>query len=389
MSNIIDYIQWRGDLSLQLDSFNTVDNLILARLSYLDFNDLPPHGETLNSIAKRYIDSEEKMNPGLLLNEGNRPLLENTGRSQRFGSVVVKDFVSKIDLKTQLQFSAITYEIDKNSAYIAFRGTDDTIVGWKEDFNMTFMDVVPAQIEAADYLEDIISKYHYKSIYVGGHSKGGNLSVYASVKLAKTEKHRIINVFNNDGPGFKNSLINSSSYKDISDKIITLVPKSSIVGLLLEHEEHYKVVESNQKGIMQHDGFSWEVKGKDFVYLPELTEDALVLKKTSKAMLEKMSLEQREVFGTILFNILSVDESKTLTDLSNGGLGSLFKMSSNYSKMDWETKKIVLKTLSAFFDESYKSYMEVTELDQWRKKLKNWHRETKDEIDTFITKLIE
>ena len=239
MANIVDYIKWRGDLEFKVDPFNSVDNLILARLCYIEFDDLEPKGETLKRITSRYIDSEIKMNPGLLLNEGNKPLLEGAGLSKRFGNIVIKNFVSKIDPSIQLQFSAVTYEIDKKTAYIAFRGTDDTLVGWKEDFNMSFMDVVPAQIEASKYLNNVIDKDNYKNIYIGGHSKGGNLSVYSAVKSNKSVKNRIKSIYSNDGPGFKNSLTKSPEYKLIADKIIPLVPQSSIVGLLMEHEGNY------------------------------------------------------------------------------------------------------------------------------------------------------
>lgn len=387
MANIIDYLQWRGDLDFTTDPFNAVDNLILARLSYIDFDDLPPRGETLSLLSQRYIESEEKMNPGLLLNEGNIPLLEEAGLSKRFGSVKIGNYVNKIDHAAQLQFCAMTFELDRKTAYIAFRGTDDTLVGWKEDFNMSFMEVVPAQVEAAAYLEQVLSDSAYKTVYVGGHSKGGNLAVYSSMRLDKGQKSRLAAVYNNDGPGFQKALIKSAPYREIAPLIVTLVPQSSVVGLLLEHEEQYRVVESDKKGLMQHDCFSWKVKGRDFISLPELKSDAQLFDKTTKRALEKMSLEQREIFATVLFDLLSVDESKTLTDLNKGGIGHFFKMSANYNKMDRDTKKVILETLSLFFDEGFKTFWEESELNQWSNKFRNWQQETRKEIQDFIKKL--
>ncbi|MDC7226943.1 MAG: DUF2974 domain-containing protein [Spirochaetales bacterium] len=387
MANILDYIQWRGDLAFSADPFNEVDNLILARLSYIDFDDLDSRGEELDSISRRYIHSETRMNPGLMLNEGTKPLLETAGDSSRFGSLFVRAFINKIDFDNQLQFSAVVFELDRKTAYIAFRGTDDTLVGWKEDFNMSFMDVVPAQLEAASYLNDVVSKYGYRKIYVGGHSKGGNLAVYASVHLKKRLKRCIETVYNNDGPGFGSNLLETAEYQEISGRITTLIPKSSVVGLLLEHEEQYRVVESSQKGIMQHDGLSWEVKGKDFVYLPELKDDARIFDKTTKSVLKKLSLEQRAAFSTVLFDLLSVNDSKTLTELNNGGLSNFFKMSENYSKLDREMKKLIFDTLSLFFGESFKSFLDVSGLNQWQNKMKLWREETRDEIESFFRKL--
>ncbi|MDC7222066.1 MAG: DUF2974 domain-containing protein [Spirochaetales bacterium] len=386
MANMIDYLDWRGDLSFKADSLNPVDNLVFARLSYIDFSDALSGGETLKSLATRYLPSEEKVTPGVLLNEGTKELLEAAGLSKRFGSVILKNYESKLDLDRELQFSAMTFEIDDKTAYVVFRGTDDTLVGWKEDFNMSFMDVVPAQKEASRYLNGVLKKHNYKTVYVGGHSKGGNLAIYSAVHLNRKFKSRLIQVFNNDGPGFKQSIIDREEYQDVADRIVTLIPQSSIVGLLLESGNNYKVVQSTVKGIMQHEGLSWEVMGKDFVYLPKLRRDAVIIDRTTKGMLEKMSMEQREAFSTVLFDLITVNDSKTLTDIDKGGLGSFFKMSENFRRLDRETKKVIIETLSLFFDEGYKSFIQVTELNQWQGKFKKWREEVKGEIEGFWNK---
>lgn len=387
MAGIINYVAWRGDLSFEASPFNPVDNLILSRLSYINFDDLEKDGESIGSVASRYVDSSEKMKLGIFVTGKTKPLFQAVGNSERFKSLILKDYVSIINEKVELQFSAITIELNEETAYIAFRGTDDTLVGWKEDFNMTFMDEVPAQLEALAYLEKVVGKHNYKKIYIGGHSKGGNLAVYSAVYLNEDFKQRISAVFNNDGPGFKNTLLTTPQYKEIENRIITLIPQSSVVGLLLEHEEKFRVIKCRQPGIMQHDGFSWEVLGNDFVYLPKLDEDAQIFDITMKKTLEKMSPDQKEAFSNVLFEVLTVNESKTLTDLSGGGLGNFFKMTNNYNNLDEITKKAISDTLSLFFDEGYQSFLEVTELNQWRTKLKTWNEETKNEMKAFIKRL--
>lgn len=385
MANIIDYIKWRGDLSFEKSPFNHVDNLIFSRLSYIEFDDLENGSERLGPVSKRYVASEEKMNIGILLTENTKPLFEVAGQSQRYESVVLKAFVNLIDEKNEIQFSAVTFELDDDTAYVAFRGTDDTIVGWKEDFNMTFMDVVPAQLEAKKYLERIIDDYQYSKVFVGGHSKGGNLAVYSALHLKDEYKERIVKVYNNDGPGFKNSVLGTSEYKILEERIVTLLPQSSIVGMVLEHEEEYKIVKSSQIGLNQHDAFTWDVLGNDFVYLEKLDADAKAFDIASKKTLEQLSDEQIRSFGNVFFDILAVNDSKTLTDLNDGGLKYFIKMSDNYNKLDKETKKALSDTLSLFFGESYKSYLEVSEIGKIKQKYDAWKKETRLEVEKFFS----
>lgn len=384
MANITDYIKWRGDLSFSIDPINVVDSLILSRLSYIDFDDLKYEGETLKDVAERYIGSEEKMNPGLLIKQGTKGLLYEASKSGRFGSIGIKEFQCKIDETNQLQFSAVVFQIDNKTAYVAFRGTDDTLVGWKEDFNMTFMDVIPAQQEALKYLEKVIDKYDYCDIYLGGHSKGGNLAVYASACLKPELQPVIKAVYSFDGPGFKKTIIESQGYKTMLDRIIALVPQSSVIGLILQTHDDFRVVKSNQIGIMQHDGLTWEVLGKDFIYLPDLYNDAKIVNIATKKMKEKMSIEESIAFGTVLFDLLSINDSKTLTDLSKGGISNLLKISNEYRSLDKKTKEAISEPLKLFFDELHKSFIEVNELNQLGRRLKAWRNEKHTEVIDFL-----
>ncbi len=384
MANIIDYIKWRGDLSFSIETINVVDSLILSRLSYIDFDDIHDEGEELQEISQRYIGSETKMNPGILLKEGTKELLYEVSQSERFKVIVVKEFEYKLDEANQLQFSAVIFEIDKDSAYVAFRGTDDTLVGWKEDFNMTFMDVIPAQQEALAYLEKVIDEYDYCNIYVGGHSKGGNLAVYAASCLKEEFQPLVKAVYSNDGPGFKESIIESEGYKVMMDRIVALVPQSSVVGLMLQTHDKFRVVKSNQLGIMQHDCLSWEVLGKDFIYLPDLYNDAKIVNIAIKKMMEKISIEERIAFVTVLFDLLSVNDNKTLTDLSKGGIGNFLKISSDYRNLDKKTKEAISEPLNLFLDEINKSFIEVNELNQLRSRLKEWRHKKHTEFIEFL-----
>lgn len=376
MSGIIDYIRWRGDLGFTESAFNEVDNLIISKLSYMNFVEILNEKKeaTINELANKYLSSRNNENIGLLLKGEFYLMLELMAKSKRFGQLKIKNCIEIIDENIEIQFSAMTIEINKNCAYIAFRGTDDTLIGWKEDFQMSFLDVVPAQKEALIYLNNIEKEYKYTKLYIGGHSKGGNLAVYSAVYSMEKIKKKIVAVYNNDGPGFKKKLIDTKQYKDIADRIITFIPQSSVVGMLLEHEESYQVVKSNQKGVLQHDGFSWEVMGTNFEYLTKVADDCKMVDLTVKKVLNTMSLQQREEFTNVIFEIISVNENRTLADIKKEGLKSLYTMSKNYNRLDKNLKRVIAKTMYLFFGEGFRSFLEVKNSKQCNLKLSIWKK---------------
>lgn len=388
MSNIIDYIKWRGDLSFEASPFNPVDNLIFSELSYMDFGKILGNEAKapIATIAKDYLQSQQKDALGLLLTGDFHLMLELMATSTRYKNLVIKNCLEITDQAREIQFFAMTIELNPREAYIVFRGTDDTIVGWKEDFKMSFLDTIPAQEEALNYLNRITQTHKYKQLYIGGHSKGGNLAVYAAIHSSPSAKKKIGNVYNNDGPGFSKELLNTDDYRAISDRIITLIPQSSIIGMLLEHEESYQVVKSTQKGALQHDGFSWEVMGGDFDYLSTVDDDCIMVDMTVRKVLSTMSLEQREDFTNILFEIISVNENRTLIELKNDGFKSLYAMIKNYKSLDKEIKKAISQTIYLFFDEGFRSFLEVKNADQWNQKLNLWRKDVHSRIGKHLSR---
>mgnify|MGYP000780721467 FL=1 len=254
MANIFDYIDWRGDLDLTQDPFNEVDSLILSTVSYIDFElietDLKTEKATIREAGEQFnrLHADEKIKAGRLVPDSIFRLLDVMSRTPRFRDMILSDYVNQIDEEEEKQFSAITINLGDGSYYIAYRGTDDTIVGWKEDFNMSFKAPVPSQLQALDYLEMIAKKKRGK-FRIGGHSKGGNIAVYAAAFTGSEIQKRIMQVHNFDGPGFTKDIIDQMSQGEISERIRTIVPQSSVIGMLLEHEESYEVVASTQLGI--------------------------------------------------------------------------------------------------------------------------------------------
>ncbi len=314
MSNIFDYILWRGDIPFVRDPLNCVDALIFSRLAYLPFDDLWKPTEnakiTLNVAEKRFSN---KRKPPELLQGEDGALFHASAISNRFKDIPLLDYRNIFDKALEKQFSAITF-LPEKQVFIAFRGTDNTLTGWKEDFNMSFSDTVPAQSEAVRYLETIASKTH-GPIYLGGHSKGGNLAVYAALNCQPSVRRRISAVYNNDGPGFSSNILQSTVYRQMTARIHTFVPESSIIGMLLEHEEDYVVVRSSVSGIMQHNLYSWEVLGPDFIRLNNTTESSKLLNTTLKEWIKGLDKTERAEIVDTVFSVLNKTEAKTVKEL--------------------------------------------------------------------------
>ena len=349
MANIFDYLQWRGDLTLEQDEFNEIDNLILARFSYLPFDELIKENEnvSIEELAKRYKKANIK--PEDILWKDDVNLLPALEKAERFKNMIAVKYINKIDEEEEKQFSAITVLMPDDTIYVSYRGTDNTIVGWKEDFNMSFKSHVASQLDSVKYLKEIAKEYPNIKLRVGGHSKGGNLAVYAAVFSNDSVKNRIINVYNNDGPGFSDEIIKLDEYKNMIKKVHTFIPQSSVFGRLLNHEEKYTVLESVQTGIMQHDLYSWQVLGNEFVRVDEITDGSEFVNETIRGWLSKVSPEQREQFIDTIFAILNNTNAHRMHELSENWFVNAKTILKTYKNIDEESKKIITETLFCLF----------------------------------------
>lgn len=346
MSNILDYIKWRGDLSIRQSSFNGIDSLILSRFSYLPFESIMKNDETITieELGKRFSNkSAETMNILLKFDTDLLPLL---GPSKRFGEMYATDYANAFEPEIEKQFSAITVLMPDNLMYVAFRGTDDTMVGWKEDFNLSFKSHTSSQISSKNYLNAVAEKFPERNIIVGGHSKGGNLAIYSAAFCNQNVKNRIIRVFNNDGPGFCEDIIESDEYKSILNKIHTFIPESSVIGRLMNHKENYSVVKSTQKGIMQHDLYSWQVLGNSFVLSKVPSNKSDYIDKTITQWVNEFQPEEREQFIDVVYQILCKTNAKTISELKKNWFKNSKIVLRNYKNTDEKTKKIINEVFS-------------------------------------------
>lgn len=350
MGSVYDYLTWRGDLTFRAAPFCEVDSLILSMFAYLDMQDIVPapgeEGElsvwaASKAFLERYPDPK-KSKMGVLIPKDIVKMMRAMRSTKRFGTLKMSGYVNLIDPETELQFSAVTFLMADGTAIVTYRGTDDTLVGWKEDMNMCFLPVVPAQTKAVEYLKNV-AKDHKGKLILTGHSKGGNLAVYAAVHSDAAVRERITAVYSNDGPGFGKNILDDPDYREIRPRICNLVPQSSVVGMLLEHDENFTVVKSRQKsGFLQHNGLSWEILGNSFVHLKDVTPDSRKLDRTVNQWIRDMTPEQREEFAEAVYQLFSVDGAQTLTDL----VAARKKWFSHTKNLDPKVHETIQKMLS-------------------------------------------
>ena len=354
MSGILDYVVWRGDLSFSDSKFCEVDGSILSMLSYIEFGALCEGkpmtlGESAKKRCVKLRGKSEKF--GLIIpSENINDLFLSCAASNRFGKLLVTDFESYTSEKEMCQFAAVTFHLPSKRMVVAFRGTDDTIVGWREDVCLSYLDKIPAQTMAVAYLERIAAKYPDKRIYTCGHSKGGNLSLYSVVNCNESVATRVLKAYSYDGPGLDALSFNSPRYKSVKHKLEVIIPQSSFVGIMFNVGDRYTVVNGTRKGAFQHDSFYWSVRGGAFEHLDSLSERGKKNEEQFKATMTRMSLEERRELAETLFNIVEKTGAKTLTELTRGGVKHVGVIVRNYNGLDKQKKEIILGLFLKLFD---------------------------------------
>ena len=350
MGNIMDYISWRGDLSFAQSPFNEVDNLILACFSYVNLDGIPTVSGQKGIELKKLVKEFKKLHTIKEL-EADKSFIRlapfmmfEMAESVRFGNCVIRNYVNEIVTEAEQQFSAVEIVLDDGTSYISFRGTDDTIIGWKEDFNLS-TGVVPAQERAVEYMQRISDKA-YGMLRAGGHSKGGNLAIYGSV-MCKSAHDKILEIYSNDGPGFSKEFQESPETAEMMPKIIRIIPEYSIIGTLLEHEKQPIIVASTSRGLLQHDGFSWEVQGPGLVRRDSLNKTALRFIEILHKWIDGMDTEQKRLLIEDLFATLQASGYENLSEVQSGGLKSLAAMVKRLDKFAPESRGMMQELLTA------------------------------------------
>ena len=361
MGNVIDYCYWRGDLNYKQIPFNAVDAVVLCQLSYLNFtgivdshcnNPIP-----LRDVSEKFYhspDFETRGFQGTTQDKRTTPFLGQAADTERFGNLKVCGYTDQMNYDTEEQFCAMTFLSD-DWACIVFRGTDDSLLGWKEDMNMAYKDEIPSQIDAIRYVEAVADNIK-GPLYIAGHSKGGNLAVYSAANVDRRIKKRIINVFNNDGPGFKKEFLESKTYLEIRDKIKNYIPELSIVGMLFEHDDNYITIKSEGNGIQQHDLLFWQVKGGSFIELNDRNSQSKFISKTVNEWYNSITKEEREKFIEAAFEVLNAPELKTNSEIADNLGKAGIQFMKKLASFDSKSRNDMIKILMLLAKYAYQNY---------------------------------
>lgn len=348
MDDIFTYLKWRADLSFSKCKINELDFALFSQIimiPYLSYIDMPMSKTddkiTISELANLVLKHKEKFikKMGLIIPAQIVELLIIMGKSNRYKNLVIKNYEHNISVNTETQFTAFCIDLDLNTRVIVYSGTDDTIIGWKEDFNM----IVTSQTEAQKIATKYLKKYgEDKKVYITGHSKGGNLAIYSTIHIREDIYDRIIKVYSFDGPGISEDIKNLENINERCKKIINFTPQTSVIGRLFNHYEEQVVVFSNNLGLYQHDLLSWEVELDHFKRIKNRDSDSIYIEQKINNILGEMTKVQREEFVEIGYGLFMRTKSETLTELSNNK-ANLIKQ---YLFISKEDRRIIDSTLS-------------------------------------------
>ena len=355
MACIIDYALLNANRDFSAIPFSEIDGLIFAQLTYLLFDGIVPglesgaQGVTFAQIVEH--KDYDKMFPLERTAERNKKLLNAVAYSKRYGRMSVNYYENILDAEKETQFSAVTFIDENGDGYIAFRGTDATITGWRENFNMLYTSPVASQKLCVPYTESVASKIPGKITLIG-HSKGGNLAIYAGAVCKKKAKEKIVSILSYDNPGFTEEFINSKKYIEAESKITKIVPEQSMIGMLLNNRGSYRVVKSDGDGFYQHDPFMWWIDGNDFVNGDRVVTKALIIDNTFNEWVFSLSPEERATFVDALFEVVEKTNSQnaaTFGQWSENIKGNASSVFDAIKELDPETRSIMKKAFISLF----------------------------------------
>lgn len=353
MANIIDYLKEWGKYSFLERPLNEADNLVLCQLAYLHYEGFVPELEKRSvpvSIRSIYEDPDrDRILKDYWYRDNNKELFELAALSERFGSLKMDFYVNIIDESEEMQFSAITYILGDKSVYMAFRGTDATIVGWKEDLNMAFSKPLRSQQLAVAYMEKAAS-YVSGDFYAGGHSKGGNLAVYAAMNCYERTRGRLLKVFSNDGPGFRPEIREQGNFEEIADRVSKFIPRSSLVGMILEDHSEYEIVESKAIGMLQHNTYTWKIEEGSFVRARNMTGAKILRDTALNEWILSLPEEEIHAFVDTLYEVVSASEASNVFEFGADWKRCLQHVVKAARGVDDATRKTIQKMLRSLFE---------------------------------------
>lgn len=349
MKNITAYAERYQDSDFDSMPFSEVDGAVLCQLSYYDYEDERMQEEGFcYPICELLEKDPQSLLKGMLTVNGDEELIEVVRKGGRHGSLKIANYVNQLDLECDQQFSAMTFELEKGVYFIAYRGTDNSVVGWKEDFNLSYQKEIPSQKAAIAYAMNMMKKYGGR-FYLGGHSKGGNLAVYTAMMLPKEQRNRLECVYNYDGPGFFGEVYEKEEYRNVRTLIRKIIPQGSVVGMLLEEDNNYCVIQSDGVGLMQHNLFTWRIEDDRFEILEDVDSVSNLLKGTMNRWMKEMETAERKQFVDAVFDIIYSMGVHTLNEMTSNKKEKIRKLLQYLSHIDAEERKMIFATFGRLF----------------------------------------
>ena len=346
MANIIDYLIWRGDIPFSVDPFNEVDALVLCQFEYIKLDGIVSANLaekiTVNEAYQHYSQLTVEKSQQIFSYEQDCELFRLMAQSRRFGGMLVSGYRNIVKNDDNIQFSAVTCFPENEQIFVAFRGTDGSLVGWKEDFMLSYVNQTSSQEEAFNYINKNFCGLN-ANIRMGGHSKGGNLAIFAAMKSDNEVRSKISNIYAFDAPGFREEIVESSEYKAVLPVVRSLIPEGSVIGRLLGSGIDHKLVKNIGSGLMQHLSYNWQLERNHFVYTDKPTKSGEIMNKTISGWLDNYSDDEREKLVGTIFDVLGDADRSTVNDLK--GAKNYTSIIKSIGKLDPEKQKVLTGAL--------------------------------------------
>lgn len=384
MPNIVEYVKKFGTDSFAQRPFSVEDALVLCQFSYLKFDGLLKTMDSQPTSIKSLADSpdREKLFCDKRYVRERKNLLDYMVGSERFGGTELQFYVNRIDTEEETQFCAVTFFVPGYGYFVSFRGTDENIVGWQEDFQLALKKPFTGQKLSVEYLAEVASKID-GSFSVGGHSKGGNLAVYSAMKSADTVKSRIDRIYSFDGPGFRREFLEEYNYESVKDRVISVIPKSSIFGLLLSVDRETIVVMAHSIGPLQHNPYSWVLRKGQFVKR-EVTQTHMVFVNAFNEWVYSLNDEQLRRFVHALGEVLNATEAETTLEISSEFIKTVRKVFKRSKELDDRSKEFLDFMVSSYYDMT-----KVMVKSEVKKTMDGFSSEVKAMLEDFSAKARE
>lgn len=345
-NTLYDYLKWRKDLTFKQSPFNTFDAMIFSELAYVNFESIHLQDKKSSTIGEALTELLEKNAYDLrTLNGGHIEFFQELSSSVRYKDIIIHDFVDIFETDNDVQFSAICFDLDKVNSFIAYRGTDSSLVGWKEDLMISFTRT-KSQTYSVDYANKVMKPL--RKYYFGGHSKGGNLVIYACANLSKDKQKQIKHIYDLDGPGFCDEVFNLDLITPLKKKVTKIIPEFCVIGKIYELDfENTTIVKSNIIGIYSHDQLSWNVSGLEFIEAKENQAVSNYISEVIMAWATSCNIEEREIFVNEFFGALEANGAKSIDDLVD--IKQIIKTLEALSKTSPTAKKMLFNLAKAPF----------------------------------------